>query len=193
MNNAALENAGYTETVNYDRKNNENKPSRNRKCNIIWHNPPYNKSASTNIGRVSLNLLDKHFQRSNKRNNVKLSYSCTRNIEHIIKNHNRRITESYIEKSIEVSCNSKEKNRYPFEGNCLVKNIVYMATAKTETITSSYVGMTGNDLKTRYYHDFNHVFKKYTLQKRNQIIKVYMETKRKGSQAHHHVEKAASI
>ena len=51
--NAALENAGYTERVKYDSKINENKPSRNRKRNIIWYNPPYNKSVSTNIGHVS--------------------------------------------------------------------------------------------------------------------------------------------
>ena len=89
--NAALENAGYTERVKYDSKINEKKPSRNRKSNIIWYNPPCNKSVSTDIGRVFLNLLDKHFHKENKlnkifnRNSVKVSYSCTRNIEHIIK------------------------------------------------------------------------------------------------------------
>ena len=159
MYNAALENAGYTERVNYERKN-ENKPSRKRKRNIIWYNPPYNKSVSTNIGRVFLNLLDKHFHKEHKlnkifnRNSVKVSYSCTRNIEHIIKNHNRKITESYIEKSAEAKSNCKEKNRCPLEGNCLIKNIVYMTTVKTKTNTSSYVGMTGNNFKTRYY---NHI------------------------------------
>ena len=35
-----------------------------------------------------------------------------------------------------------------------MKNIVYMATAKTETNTSNYVGMTGNNFKTKY---FNHI------------------------------------
>ena len=70
MYNAALENAGYTERVKYDSKINENKPSRNRKRNIIWHNPPYNKSVSTNIGRVFLNLLDKHFHKEYKLNKI---------------------------------------------------------------------------------------------------------------------------
>ena len=119
MYNAALENAGYTERVNGASKINENKPSRNRNRNIIWYNPPYNKSVSTNIGRVFLNLLDIHFHKEHKlnkifnRNSVKVSYSCTRNIEHIIKNHNKKITESYIEKSAEASCNCKEKNKCP--------------------------------------------------------------------------------
>ena len=136
------------------------KPPRNRKRNIIWYNPPYYKSVSTNIGRVFLNLLDKHFHKEHKlnkifnRNSVKVRYSCTRNIEHIIKNHNRKITESYIEKNAETSCNCKEKNKCPLEGNCLIKSIVYMATVETETNSSSYIGMTGNSFKTRYY---NHI------------------------------------
>ena len=113
---------------------------------------------NNNIGRVFLNLLDKHFHKEHKlnkifnRNSVKVSHSCARNIEHIIKIRNRKITESYIEKSAEASCNCKDKNKCPFEGNCLTKNIVYMATVETETNTSSYVGMTGNSFKTRYYN-----------------------------------------
>ena len=107
-----------------------------------------------------LNLLDKHFHKEHKlnkifnRNSVNVSDSCTRNIEHIIKKYNRKITESYIEKSAEASYNCKDKNKCPLEGNCIIQNIVYMATVETETNTSSYVGMTGNSFKTRYY---NHI------------------------------------
>ena len=103
-------------------------------------------------------MLDKHFHKEHKlikvfnRNSVKLSYSCTRNMEHIIKNHNGKITESSIEKIVEASCNCKEKNICQLEENWLVKNIVYMATVSTETNTSSYVVMTGNSFKTRYYN-----------------------------------------
>ena len=117
-------------------------------------------NVSTNIRRVFLSLLDKHFHKEHKLNkifnlnSVKVSYSCTRNIEHIIKNHNRKNTESYIEKSAEASCNFKEKNRCPLEGNCLIKNIVNVVTVETETNTSNYAGMTGNNFKTRYY---NHI------------------------------------
>ena len=56
--NAALEMAGFTERIQYDSEINVSKPPRNRKRNIIWYNPPYNKSVSTNIGRVFLNLLE---------------------------------------------------------------------------------------------------------------------------------------
>ena len=109
MYNATLESAGYTERVKYDSKINENKPSRNRKRKIIWYNPPYNKSVYTNIGRVFLNLLDKHFHKEHKlnktfiRNSVKVSHSCTINLEHIIKKNNIKINESYIGKSAEAS------------------------------------------------------------------------------------------
>ena len=102
----------------------------------------------------------KHFHKEHKLNkifnrySVKVSHSCTRNIEHIIKNHNKNITASYIDKSAQASCNCKEKNKCPLEGNCLIKNIVCMATVETETNTSSYVGVTGNSFKTRYY---NHI------------------------------------
>ena len=151
----------------------------NRKRNII---PPYNKSVSTNIGRVFLNLLDKHFHIEHKlnkifnRNSVKVSIGCTRNIEHIIKKHNRKITESYIEKSAETSCNCKEKNKFPLEGNCLIKNIVYMATVETETISSSYICMTGNSFKTRYY---NHIksFKNKRHKNENELSKYIWKLK----------------
>ena len=66
MYNVAIENAGNTKSVNYDSKINENKPSRNRKRNIIWYNPPHNKCMPTNIGRVFLKLLEKHFHKEHK-------------------------------------------------------------------------------------------------------------------------------
>ena len=144
-----------------------------------------------------LNLLDKHFHKEHKLNkifnlsSVKVSYGCTRNIKHIIKNHNRKITESYVEKSAETSCSCKEKNKCPLEGNCLIENIVYMATVRTETNTSSYVGMTGNSFKTRYY---NHLmsFKINASKTKPNCQNIYGNL-RKGSRATHHVEKAASI
>ena len=63
---APMYNAGHTEKINYHSKINDNKPSRNHKRNITWYNPPYNKSISTNIGRVLLNLLYKHFHKKHK-------------------------------------------------------------------------------------------------------------------------------
>ena len=52
-----------------------------RQRKIIWFNPPYNVKVETNIGKMFLKLIDKHFPNSNKfhkifnRNSVKVSYS----------------------------------------------------------------------------------------------------------------------
>ena len=61
---------------------NINKIKQNRKQQIIWFNPPFNLKTKTKIGKLFLNLLDKHFPPHNKlhklfnRTNVKISYSC---------------------------------------------------------------------------------------------------------------------
>ena len=59
-----------------------------------------------------------------------------------------------------TSCNCKEKNRCQLEGNCPLRNIVYMATMKTETNSLNYVGMTENDFKTRYYNHLKSLMNK---------------------------------
>ena len=59
-----------------------------------------------------------------------------------------------------TSFNCKEKNRCPLEGNCLVKNIVYMATVKTETNTLSYV--TTSKLGTTTTYTFSSINAKET-------------------------------
>ena len=47
--------------------------------------------------------------------------------------------------------NCKEKNICTFEGNCLVKNDVFMAKEKTQANTSSYLDMSDNNFRTSYY------------------------------------------
>ena len=104
-----------------------------------------------------LNLLDKHFHKEHKlnkifnRNSAKSTYGCTRNIEPIIKNHKRRNTDSSIEKK-RRSVVQLQREECPLEGNCLMKNIVYITTVRTKINTSSYVGLTGNNFKTRCYN-----------------------------------------
>ena len=53
---------------------------------IICFNPPFSGNAATNVTKTFLNLLDKHFPKSNKlqkiliRNTVKVSYCCTESL-----------------------------------------------------------------------------------------------------------------
>ena len=50
----------------------------------------------TNVGRDFLNLVSKHFPKNHRyrkifnKNNMKVSYSCTDNLQTIIKKHNRK-------------------------------------------------------------------------------------------------------
>ena len=106
---------------------------RNRNRNIIWFNPPYSKNVLTNIGKNFLKLVDKHFPPTNKlhkifnRNTIKVSYSCTKNLERIIKGHNYALinkNEHIKEKNTE-NCNCKQKIDCPLNGKCLSKNIIY--------------------------------------------------------------------
>ena len=56
----ALNESGYQETLSYNPTTMENRP-KNRKRNITWFNPPYNKNVITKIGHKFLHLISKHF------------------------------------------------------------------------------------------------------------------------------------
>ena len=69
----------------------QKKLSRNRKRKVVWFNPPYNAEVKTNIGKVFLKLVRKHFYKRHRykkifnTNTIKLSYSCTPNVKNLIK------------------------------------------------------------------------------------------------------------
>ena len=79
----ALKNSGYSAPLSFTQRR---PPKRQRKRNIIWFNPPYSKNVKTNIGKICIKLINKHFPRSSdlhkifNRNTLKLSYSCTENM-----------------------------------------------------------------------------------------------------------------
>ena len=109
----ALNKSGYKNTsLTYNIPKENTRPKRKR--NIIWFNPPFSKGVTTNIGKIFLNLIDKHFPKSNKlnkifnRNNVKVSYSCTENVKRIIKGHNKVIENPKITTTKPCNCHSKE-------------------------------------------------------------------------------------
>ena len=60
------------------------------KRKIIWFNPPYSMNIKTNIGKIFLQLIKKHFPRHNNlhkifnKNSVKVSYSCMGSVSSII-------------------------------------------------------------------------------------------------------------
>ena len=79
---------------------------------ITWFNPPYNR-------RDFLDLISKHspshgsLAKIFNRNDIKVSYSCTRNIFQIIKSHNRKIEIHHNTTHPNKQCNYWDKESCP--------------------------------------------------------------------------------
>ena len=112
----------------------------------------------TNIGREFLNLVSKHFPKNHRynkifnKNNIKVSYSCTDNLQTLIKKHNRKILETSKTPSTENNCNCRKKDDCPLKNNCLASSVVYNANVTTESDTTgkNYIGLTEGTFKQRY-------------------------------------------
>ena len=144
----ALDESKYNYTLQYE----PTAPSKrkNRQRNILWYNPPFSKNVSTNIGHRFLALVDKHFPKDHilhkifNRNTIKISYSCMNNTKQIIDNHNRRIlsspqanvTATTTATEINKTCNCRQKNTCPLDGNCLQSSVIYQTTATRQKRTS---------------------------------------------------------
>ena len=181
--NDALKSCGYKETMRY-KKDNRPRKRRKRTRKVLWFNPPYNKSVKTNVAGKFLKLIDRHFPKGNKlhklfnRNNVKVSYSCMKNMSAVIKTHNQKITKSTNQKPTR-NCNCKDKAKCPLKGNCLSKAVVYRATVKSDINEKSYVGLTGNAFKDRYNnHQFT--FRHKSCRKSTELSKYVWNLKDKG-------------
>ena len=85
------------------------------------------------------------------------------NTKQIIDNHNKRIltastqidnTATAVAATIDTNktCNCRQKNTCPLDGNCLQSSVIYQATVKRKdnNTTETYIGLTENDFKTRY-------------------------------------------
>ena len=148
----ALTASGYKHQLTYTKPGSQ---TTKRKCKrkIIWFNPPYSRGVKTNLGQKFLALVKKHFAPGTtlysilNKNTVKLSYSCTRNMQSIIKSHNQRLLSSGPD-SNEKSCNCRVKDQCPVQGKCL-KPVVYKATIVADGVEKSYVGST-NNFKSRF-------------------------------------------
>ena len=61
-----LKNSGYKTKLQYQQPKENNQNKKKRKRNIIWFNPPYSKSTKSNIGRIFIKLISKHFPLNHK-------------------------------------------------------------------------------------------------------------------------------
>ena len=167
----ALENSGYNVTLPYSENEETSNSNRkkNRKRKIVWYNPPFNETLKTNFGRKFLNLIKKHFPSGHilhpiiNKNNVKLSYSTTKNIKRILQSHNSKILNTRIQEKTEKMCSCPEtkKDKCPLDNKCLGKSIVYKATVSKSS--KFYIGITEGDFKKRlanHRHSFRHETKR---------------------------------
>ena len=131
--------------------NNKRKKRKNRKRRIIWYNPPFNMSLTTKLGKEFIKLIKKNFPINNplskifNTRTIKISYSCTENIEATISAHNRRILNPKPPRTTS-GCNCREKAACPIPDNCNTKCVVYQAKIGS----ASYIGMTEGPFKVRY-------------------------------------------
>ena len=168
----ALRKSGYTYRLEF-KPPPQGPPTqqRKRRRNVIWFNPPYNKNVQTNIGREFISLINRSFPTGHKlrkifnRNTLKLSYSCMPNVKQLIDGHNKAILQSAETSQPQQdegtkTCNCRKKDECPLDGECLVSEVVYQATVKSQNTQETYIGLTANQFKARYRNhqmSFRHV------------------------------------
>ena len=158
----ALNKSGYNYNLSY---NNSQQPRKNRARNITWFNPPFSKNVETNVGKHFLELIDRHFPKSNPLNKIfnchtlKLSYSCMNNINAMISSHNKsQLIETKTTNTTE-NCNCRQKSSCLMERNCQANSIIYHAEVTTKDSKETYVVLCDAEFKLRYNNHqcaFNH-------------------------------------
>ena len=159
----ALRESGYTDELQYEKSNGDSK--RKRRRNILWVNPPYSADVKTNVGKLFLNLVRTHFHKRHRyhkifnTNTIKISYSCVRNVDAMIKSHNASVLREA--KPLARLCSCPANTACPLGNRCLEDNIIYDATV-TEVERQEdnvYIGLTSTDWKSRrgvHNQGFNH-------------------------------------
>ena len=95
----------------------------------IYGFPAYSRGVKTNLGKLFLTLVRKHFPPGSplyvvcNKNTIKLSYSCTKNMKVIIQAHNRRILNKCNVSQPTPPCNCRIKSSCPVQGKCQVSGI----------------------------------------------------------------------
>ena len=161
----ALNKAGYDYKLKFNPEDATAKKKRVRKrSNVLWFNPPYSATIKTNVGAQFLKLVSKHFPKQHvlhkifNRKTVKISYRNSPNLKKIIATHNQKVIRKSEETVESKMCNCT-KFSCPLGGKCLMNNLVYQATVKSENDTQTYVGLTATTFKARWSNhqtSFNH-------------------------------------
>ena len=127
-----LRKSGFSSSLVYTPKEtsyyNNNEKNKKQRRKIIWFHPPFSTSVKSNIGKLFLNLIKRHFPKTNKphkifnKNTVKVSYSCMGNMAFILSSHNLNIINPF--KTQIYGCNTRTKESCPLKNQSLTpKNI----------------------------------------------------------------------
>ena len=151
----ALADSGYDLELKFDpHASEQNRKKRKRSRVKLYFNPPWNSSLKSNIGRDFLSLMDRCFPPGNplqkllNRNTIKVSYSCTPNMEKIISGRNKKLLATPLAE--ERLCSCTRNTPCPLDGKCLSKNVIYEATVTQENQTkNTYTGLCSTDFKAR--------------------------------------------
>ena len=150
---SALKNSSFNYSMKFKAPVENARRNRNRK--VIWFNPPYSLNVKTNIGKVFLKLVRKHFPRSHELNKIfnlnttNISYSSMPSAKNLIKQHNLKILNKNRDK-IQRPCNCRIKESCPLNGKCLHQCMVYEAEVSTNTTYKEYYGASEGEFKSRY-------------------------------------------
>ena len=86
------------------------------------------------------------------RNTIKISYSCSQNMDSIISSHISSVLSKSEAPSEPLPCNCRNPCPMNQSGDCRLSNIVYKATVTEENsdIRKEYIGISGTEFKIRY-------------------------------------------
>ena len=108
----------------------------------------------TNIGRLFMKLVRKHFPKNSKYhkifnlNTLRLSYGCTTNVGNI-----KQLNSQVLNKTndnINRKCNCSSKPNCLLNGECLTQCLIYKATSTTSSNSFVYYGTSEGEFKSRY-------------------------------------------
>ncbi len=185
----ALKKSGFSEKLEYSPKvsdqSHQVQNNKKRKRKIIWFNPPFSANVKTNVGKIFLKLVKKHFPKGHQlakifnRNTLKVSYSCMKNVNSIISAHNKTVLNP--KNNEEHGCNCRVKENCPLQNKCLTPCLIYEATVSNDqnNEVKRYIGLTEGTFKQRYA---NHCkdFRQIKYEKSTELSKYVWSIKKDG-------------
>ena len=123
--------------------------------NIIWFNPSFSQTVSTNVANQFLDLSNKIFSPNNQlhkifnRNTVKVSFSCSPIVDSIVKSNNKKLTNAENKQTKDCNCRKKEES--PLESKYRSEDVICKCVATaTGYLRKVYLGTAEGHFKQRY-------------------------------------------